>query len=245
MGWITENVDVWRLDHEFHAGMIRRVASDRSDYDRIPDRIGCWRRTWLGSSNGRVSRLWAMRSGLSLRLRRFDPSFLSGFLVLALNGPVVTLADSGGMVTLSGSVEQRCAITASPTSADLGTLSGAGSKELSFTYTCNTPFAYQLQSTNGALKHKTLSGQTGFFNSLAYTVEVNLPTDGSSISQTVVSSNLTEGSITTFTNSGSAIAIDKTGTLTLNWNAPELETTSPLLAGDYRDSLTLTLSAQQ
>ena len=213
-----------------HAGRIRRITFQRKRSECPKD---C------------ASRFRALR--LSSCVYRFNQGVLNRLLALALalSGPAVALAGSSGAVTLSGSVEPRCEISASPASADLSVLNGVGSKELSFTYTCNTPFAYQLQSANGALKHKTLEAPTGFFNRLVYTVEVNLPTDGSPIDQTVISSDVVEGSTTTFANSGSAIAIHKTGTIMLRWNAPEFATTAPLLAGDYGDSLTLTLSAQQ
>lgn len=234
--------DIEKPSHRlFYTNRIRRIAALHSDHDRT----SVLRIPFECAKHRASRRLQTLRLVPPPLTYRFTLCFPGACLALALSGSPIASAGSSGAITLSGSVEAHCEISSPATSADLGALNGVGSKELRLTYTCNTPFAYQIQSANGGLKHNTLEAQTGFLNSLAYTVQVHLPTDVSPISQTVSSREIVAGSATTFANSGSAIAINKTGTLTLNWDAPEFATATPLLAGDYGDHLTLTFSAQQ
>ncbi|MGH6816050.1 MAG: hypothetical protein ACREC6_10115 [Hyphomicrobiaceae bacterium] len=153
------------------------------------------------------------------------------------------LADTEVTIALEGSITASCSLTGVTTNLDLGNLQNAGAKTTTFMVDCNAPFKYTLASQNGALKHSTiLTAPGGFANSLVYSVQTTIPTDsGPGINDTCASSAIKAGASTCFfTNSGSAVAIDKTASLKVSWSTSP----SPLLAGSYQDQVTVTVSVQ-
>ncbi len=158
----------------------------------------------------------------------------------------VALAGTSGVITVTGSVAEDCNIVNFPSSVDLGDLQQSASEVISFDFNCNAPFAYTLSSTNGALAHTIENSVPGFLTSLDYSVTVSLPTDaGTGILQTITSNSVGPGGTPpTFNDSGNEIALNSVGQLTLQWSAPGIATSTPMLAGNYADSLTLTISTQ-
>jgi hypothetical protein len=117
------------------------------------------------------------------------------------------------------------------TAANLGSLDQAGSLQIEFGYSCNAAFGYTLSSQNGGLKPAIGDGL------IVYDVDVSLPTDGATITDACTSTAIQEGSVTcAFSNSGTDIATNQTGTLDVKWPASE-----SLNVGSYVDSLTISI----
>lgn len=146
--------------------------------------------------------------------------------------PAVAMAASGTIV-LQGTVESACSISALAATASLGSIETSSSKSITFTYSCNAPFGYTLESLNGGLKLATTV--------VEYSVTTTLPTDGGTdISDTCTSASIKTGSVTcTFTNSGSAIATAQVGTIDVSWDA-----SNGLVTGNYTDSLVINIEAR-
>ena len=146
-------------------------------------------------------------------------------------------------INLTGTITASCALSGVAASASLGDITVAGSTTINFTTDCNAPFAYSLASLNGGLKHTTIStAPSGFAITQAYAVQTIIATNsGGGINQTCTSASIKTGAVTcAFTNSGTAVAIQKASSLGISWTA----SASPLLAGTYQDTLTLTVSVQ-
>lgn len=156
------------------------------------------------------------------------------------------MAGSSGEVTLQGVVAEDCRIDNVPATVHLGDLGQSSSAAIAFDFSCNAPFRYSLTSLNGALVHVMQSSVSGFASQLGYEVDVSLPTDtGAGITDNCASSEIAAGAVTcSFSDSGVDIALNKNGSLSLSWIAPAPGAATPLLAGDYADSLTLTIAVQ-
>lgn len=158
---------------------------------------------------------------------------------------------------LTGTVEARCALDIPNDNTDiaLGEVSaGALDKtaELTFTIDCNAPFAYSLESTNGALANTTTTigqGSDDFDTTLDYEVQFKTALedgDTASIDQTCTSASIDDdlaaGSADQcdFEDSGTSIAIDEQGSLTISVDAEG----KLLLAGAYTDELKLTVGVR-
>ena len=152
-------------------------------------------------------------------------------------------------MTVEGEVAPSCSFEFTDDSLTLeGDLPGALSGTASFMVDCNTPFAYSLISANGALAHdgsmqlaSTSDMIAGF---VPYSVTTTIPLedgDTPEISDTCDSADILDGvGGCSLTDSGTSIALDKTGTVEIS--APA--TGGPLLAGEYADTLTLTVTVQ-
>ncbi len=170
--------------------------------------------------------------------------------------PIIASAQS---VTLNveGTLAASCELRDLPSGVQsLGDLAVAGSKIVNFTVDCNAPFAYALTSANLGLTYDanqvtTVPGSQSFDTLVPYAVTTEFQTDGATFGNT----NLTASSLTSanaapcvgatflptcpFANSGTnAAATGKPAKLTLNWNGTG---SNPLLAGTYKDTLTLTV----
>lgn len=170
----------------------------------------------------------------------------SAILVLTAGpGPASALAADEVKINLEGTITPSCALSGVATSAALGNLAAASGAPVTvaFTVDCNAPFKYALSSVNGALKHQTIgSAPSGFEIVREYSVRTQIATNsGAGIDQTCTSASIKTGAVTcAFTNSGTAVAIGKAGSLALSWTAGG----QPLVAGTYQDTLTLTVSVQ-
>lgn len=156
-----------------------------------------------------------------------------GIGALALVSQLVAAAATG-TVTLQGTVGLDCQMTSPALSGSvgLGALDQAGSQQIAFGFSCNAPFGYTMASQNGGLK------STAGANTVVYSVKLSLPTDsGTGISDTCTSTAILASNVTcSFTNSGTEIATNKTGSLDINWQAD-----SALAVGSYADGLTVNI----
>lgn len=156
-------------------------------------------------------------------------------------------------IAIEGRVEPSCGLSGVSGSLALGDITTAGERTLAFTVNCNSPFAYALVSANGGLaaqsKTKVIGGE--FASLKPYSVGASFQTDLGMFGDAArPSSALTSaaaapcvaaafGSSCPFTTSGNGVAINKTGELTLQWEAAS----TPLLAGSFSDTITLTVRA--
>lgn len=165
----------------------------------------------------------------------------------------VSLAEAGssGVITVQGDVDSTCDIGSAPASVvELGDLaSSATSGAIPFDFYCNAPFAYGLESLNGAMQRiGPPLVTTGTFNTeLMYNVTAALHTDGADIKDICASTAIKAAAVTcNFTNSGDDAAIGngvgKSGSLRFSWTQVVDEVSTPFLAGAYADRLILTIS---
>ncbi|MDX6749173.1 hypothetical protein SH611_05080 [Geminicoccaceae bacterium 1502E] len=145
-------------------------------------------------------------------------------------------------IELRGEIEKSCALSAATSQIDLGDLTktGAGAS-VAVGVSCNAPFAYELSSANGGLRHQSPGDSPpGFTGLLPYEASLTLPLDdGSRIDDRCTSTVIGPGGAgCAFSDSGTAIALDQSATLAIDWSAPAL----PLLAGSYADELTLSVA---
>lgn len=144
---------------------------------------------------------------------------------------------------LIGAIESRCSITRLDGEVALGDISKPGEQEVHLAVDCNEHFGYHLASANGALTHLSTSLKPDrFLTQQPYTIDIEIPTTGHTIQDTFYSTDLGPDSVASasFSDSGGGLAFSQTATLRLAWTAPP----TPLLAGAYQDTLTLTLGAR-
>lgn len=152
-------------------------------------------------------------------------------------------------MVVQGDVAPSCAVSfASDAMTVQGALPGALTASADFNVDCNAPFSYTLASRNGALAYdgSTMlaggSDSMGSFVRYDATVMIPLEDGAPAVISDTCSSDTIDDDVNTcvFTNSGTAIALDNTGTLSIATAAAS----EPLLAGDYTDTLTLTITTQ-
>lgn len=172
--------------------------------------------------------------------------------VVALTAGSAQAADEV-QITVEGHVEPSCGLTGGAGSVQLGDISVAGERTLTFTVNCNAPFAYAVVSTHGGLASQSgVPVIGGDFASLKpYSIGSRFQTDLGSFGDAArESSTLTAAAAAPclatafsascpFTTSGNGVAINKTGELTLEWGAAS----KPLLSGSYSDTIMLTVRA--
>jgi len=177
-----------------------------------------------------------------------------------LLGALATTAGAGSaqaadqvQITVQGEVEPACGLSGGSGSVQLGDISVAGERTLAFTVNCNAPFAYAVVSANGGLASQSGTKIIGgdFTTLKPYSVGARFQTDLGSFGDAArQSSALTAAAAAPclatafsascpFTTSGNGVAINKTGELTLQWGAAA----TPLLAGSFSDTITLTVRA--
>lgn len=148
---------------------------------------------------------------------------------------------------IEGQIPQRCSVTGlSQTSL---ALEKNQTQTVQFSVDCNTPFSYSLRSSNGGLHHDgstpVASGSDHFDALASYDVVVEIPLeqgDQAAISDQCNSQNLSgSGDTCTLSDSGTSIAIDELGTLSIT---PRLPGTAIFLAGKYTDTLTIEVTAK-
>ena len=138
-------------------------------------------------------------------------------------------------IELSGNIEARCRLTSFPTSAELGEVLQSGIHQIPFQIDCNTPFSFEVRSREGALKGQAAVTAPGFTTLIPYTLELKIPTDEGLIVSQCASSTLAAATPSCGRGtSGSAIAIERTGSLTLSWSIADVP-----VAGAYADVVTV------
>lgn len=176
--------------------------------------------------------------------------FVSSLTAIAALPVAVTAANTVS-VKLDGEIGRECSIRSGGATKgipaldahfDVGDVTKPGTKDFGFTVDCNTPFEYRLEAQYGALMHKTIqAAPRGFLNAVPYDVTVHIPTDAGTIQDRCSGATIRAGAVTcTFTNSGDGIALGTAGQMTVAW-APA----GVLLAGEYSDRITITVTARQ
>ena len=187
------------------------------------------------------------------RLRILTVIFMSlSTAAFADQPPNVVGASTVLKLSLVGRIRSHCGFAAMPpSSANLNDLSQGGSLELDFKLDCNSGFAVGVSSSNGGLKRTGEDiGVSGFVTALDYDIGLAYQTDLGTVSAHCPASSLSAGSPTcTFysasasqgLSSGDGVAVDEPGSLTLRWQPPSH---ARLVAGNYKDTITITVGAQ-
>lgn len=184
----------------------------------------------------------------------FERNFARGWLRLFFASSLTCVATSSALaidltLTLEGEVAPSCAVEFANGTLSLGdTLPAALDGTASFSVDCNAPFEYALGSANGALGHDAstalATGSDAMGDSVPYTATITIPLEDGAptqIADVCASADLTGATpACSFTDSGTAVAIDETGTLRVTTTAAS----EPLLAGGYADTLTLTVTVK-
>jgi hypothetical protein len=174
--------------------------------------------------------------------------------LLVCLAPALAASDTATL-TLQGTISASCGLSAPSGAVDLGDISVPGSRNFAITVDCNAPFAYAVVSSNQALTADAPPPVLGgaFDTTLPYTLTTQFETDGANFGDTAISSAaMTDAAAAPclaaafdaagcpYANSGDAVAINKTGTLTVNWGG----SVHPLTAGTFTDTITLTVRVQ-
>jgi hypothetical protein len=187
---------------------------------------------------------------------------LSGiFIGVATAFAVVSSASQAQTVTLDiqGNLTESCALSGVPSgNVSLGDLTVAGSTTINFSVDCNAPFAYALVSGSLGLGRiggagPTAPGSQPLASAVPYTIAASFTTDTGSFGNTALpSETLTAANAAPcvapsysiacpFAHSGTgAAAAGLPASLTIAWTPPA----TPLQAGTYQDTLTLTVRAR-
>lgn len=141
---------------------------------------------------------------------------------------------------LTGHISDRCEL-AGGGDISFGELTGQETAVALLSLDCNVPFDLGLQSANGGLSHATLPmGQGPFAGNLGYTVNVQVPTIAPQPAVLQGSFNSAELKTRRTLSSGDAIAAGG-GRLEFRTMLP---TGAGLLAGEYSETFTVTLTPQ-
>ena len=167
------------------------------------------------------------------------------------NGAVAQSTD-GLSIDILGTVPDRCGIASSTPRHQTrsGDLEQAFHQDIRLKLDCNTPFSIHAVSQSGALVHTTSSGDgSGFAFSKTYNVQMAVETDlGRITSEPCVSSTMRDGGTCDLSNgrglsSGQGVAVDRDAILTIDW-PDQSAVPNRLAAGDYHDTITITIGAR-
>lgn len=146
-------------------------------------------------------------------------------------------------LTLHGHIREVCEVSGGH-AIDFGNeLRGGISVPAVFGLECNTPFELTVASSQGGLAHRTMpSGQGPYSGTLIYTVDVKVPVHRSAKVPGVLHGQFNSAELfgKRTLSSGDAIAAGG-GEFVLRTEQPR---GAGLLAGDYSDSLTITVAAR-
>ncbi|GMM92417.1 hypothetical protein MTsN3n11_07190 [Qipengyuania sp. MTN3-11] len=146
-------------------------------------------------------------------------------------------------LTLNGHISESCEVTGGR-SIDLGSdLQGGITVPGSFGLVCNTPFDLTVSSSRGGLAHLTMpDGQGPYAGTLAYDIDMIVPVMNSANLSGVLRAEFNSGELfgRRTISSGDAIAAGG-GEFVLRTQEPR---GAGLLAGEYSDSLSITVAAR-
>ena len=169
-------------------------------------------------------------------------TFFAAAMLLPATIAHASESDEGATIGIRvhGDVAQTCQIS-SPKSIDLGDLERAHLQaDLKFEFKCNTPFVLQIQASNGALTNVgSPHGDGPYAGALPYSIALALPVRhpaSALIARNFASHDLLGGQQVS---SQGGIASDGFS-LTMLTGQPS--GSAGLLAGDYTETLTLTVS---
>lgn len=157
---------------------------------------------------------------------------------------VAARASNHVQVEVRGVIEKECSIIRGRSASvdfSLGDISSSGSKEISYTINCNTPFKYSITSENGGLQNsKIIQTAPGFEVRLPYNIAVHIPTDDVIIDDHCASETVRIGHVACqFSDSRNGIAVDSQARVTMTWIQQK-----QLAAGRYFDNIVLTIAAK-
>jgi hypothetical protein len=173
-------------------------------------------------------------------------------------GAAIAAASLGGVITpmtdliaaadavkveVTGNITPSCASSSTTLTLNAGDITKAGSAKYSFTVDCNAPFQYSMRSENGALRLVNAPANAAASHIEApYDVHIRIPlTLGGAIDDTCNSAAIKQGAVACkFTDSGQKIAVNQTAETQISWNASQAQ----LMAGQYRDRLTITVTVK-
>ena len=143
-------------------------------------------------------------------------------------------------IRVHGYIDQHCAISA-PNEVDFGELQGAAKQaDLKFGLDCNVPFVMQVQAQHGALTNQEYpQGQGPYAGSLPYALTFAIPTrrpGAAIVRRTFNSRDLIGGQMIS---SQGGIATEG---MSVNVALGNSNSEAGLLAGEYGDTITLTIS---
>lgn len=188
-------------------------------------------------------------------LQRHHARFVSLSVVSAvalLASAAVAQSNDSVSIDILASVPDRCGFASStPTHQTReGNLEQAFRQDIRLKLDCNTPFAIHAVSQSGALVHTTATpDSSGFAFSKTYNVQVAVETDlGVITSARCDSSTLRDGGTCELANgrglsSGQGVAVDRDAILTIDW-PDQSALPRRLAAGDYQDTITITIGAR-
>jgi hypothetical protein len=174
---------------------------------------------------------------LSCRVSRRARACVIAFFAASAQTTSACAGDSVA-IELVGDIEPECRLTALPGGINLGTLAKTGTQLIPFQLNCNAPFDYSVRSREGGLKAGALNVPLGFAAKIPYALETRIPTnEGIIIDQCGSATLATAAPPCGHGGSGSAIAIEQTGSLMISWAIGD-----ELVAGTYTDVVTLSVS---
>lgn len=179
-----------------------------------------------------------------------------GAAIAPLLAPLPSLAQPGESVevVISAIVPQRCRFGAPPrVEAPTLDLDSAQAFELVLPIDCNTPFAVAVRAEHGRLVNVSSAPDgSGYDFDKVYGVRLALRTDQGLVrSERCPSTEIARDGLCAFAedrpgeglSSGPGLALPGEATLAIDWSGQAAEGRR-LAAGDYRDTITLTLGAR-
>lgn len=165
----------------------------------------------------------------------------AGLLIVGM--PALGSETASLELSIEGKIPKRCSFVENGSPTMIVKSTGTTGN---FVVDCNTPFEYSMKSANGALLHSLSAEQipnSAFKRKIPYEVNVVIPLDQSTkpeINDSCLSMTINNPSECELSNSGSGIAINRRGSLTLR---PILNANDLYLAGGYTDTLTIGVKA--
>ena len=181
---------------------------------------------------------------MSKSLAKQTLSVIAGFGAVAFAASAIRAADlpqaASQQLRVHGDIAQHCSISA-PSDVDFGNLEGAATQaDLKFGLDCNVPFVMQVRAQNGALTNQEYPrGQGPYAGSLPYALTFAIPTRKpatATVRKTFNSRDLIAGQQIS-TQGGIA-----TEGMSVNVALGKTNSDAGLLAGEYGDTITLTIS---
>lgn len=171
---------------------------------------------------------------------------MRGSVVLCLVAGAAVAATDSVTIKVVGEVAGSCEISGLTSNLDLGDLGAASSAATSFTLSCNAPYTYDVSSSNGALQLMDSVSSTGSFATThPYAIDVNAPTDLGALGVSCGSAAMATTNGCAGTSSG-GVSLNAAAMLTVTWDpsAARQGAATPLIAGTYQDTVTLTFTVQ-
>lgn len=161
---------------------------------------------------------------------------MAGFAVTLVAAASPVKADSLTLVA-TGTIAGGCSVDKSADFPSTNNFSAAGTAQAGAAVDCNTPFNIRALSAKGAIK-TSAPASPGVGNSVPYSFGLNVALQGNTTAAvSCTSAQMAANSCVL--SSGNKTANRKTGTLTVQWNAPATK----LAAGAYSDTITLSIGA--